>query len=214
MGRRGRAIREDEATGLRMRDGASCPAFGKEGVQKPHTCPPTMFPHSPPTQHHHPSMAGELCGPGGDGGRAERMGKGSPREGGLGREAADLKAWRRWLDDKGDILVTESKLSSLGPQRRPAPLPLKCEREDREMGRGQRGPISPRGTTNYPGAAVVGRQQAPGHQRPRDPWLVTHPMPLPSARAPLQSPRVGPGQADSPRCHEARETEARGGGVI
>lgn len=84
------------------------------------------------------------------------MGKGSPWEGGLGGKAADLKAWRRWSDDKGDFPVTESELSSLGPQGRPAPRPLKCEREDREMGRGQMGPISPRGTTHSLGTAGVG----------------------------------------------------------
>lgn len=104
------------------------------------------------------------------------MGKGNPWEGGLRGKGVDLKAWRRWLDNKGDFLVTGSRntkeeeatpgeLSSLGPQGRPAPLPVKCEREDRGVGRGQMEPISPRGTSSWALQGWGEGRQGEGHQR-------------------------------------------------
>lgn len=66
-----------------------------------------------------------------------------------------MKAWGRWLDNKGDFLVPRSrdtreagarpgKLSFLGPRGRSALLPTptpRYQREDGEVGGGQVEPI-------------------------------------------------------------------------
>lgn len=84
VSRRGGALREDEAAGLRTRGRASCLAPGTEGVQKPLTCPPQPSTASP----HYVSPSGEPVRAGGE---SEGMGKGSRREGGPGRKVLNEK---------------------------------------------------------------------------------------------------------------------------
>lgn len=135
------------------------------------------------------------------------MGKGNPWEGGLRGKGADLKAWRRWLDNKGDFLVTGSRdtkeegarpgePSSLSPQGRPASLPMKCEREDRGVGRGHSEPISPRGTSSRAVQWWGEGRQGKRASEAGDPWLVTHMMPFPSTRHQPTEPLKGLGQLD------------------
>lgn len=102
----GRAIRGEEATGLRIRAGASCPTPGKRGTRNPtaapHVSPFPTNPAPPPLTVGHLSTA---C-PGWKE-RQRRWGRGT--HGRAAWEEEDLKAWKRRSDNKGDFLVTGSR---------------------------------------------------------------------------------------------------------